>query len=757
MPLRLYRHSLAVLLLAAVSPAGAGDLNWITAGEMADLPPEQQQPVPAWCPGIYYNPAFATPPDSRDTVITADTSSLMPDGLAELIGDVRIEQPNRLLFAERAHFNQETGDFELSGGIRVETPELTFNAERMSGNHNNRVAVLDDAEYAFFNPGARGHAVRIEQQSELIHINSGAYTTCEPGNNGWLLRARWMELNREEGWGEARHVTLNVKDVPVLWVPWITFPIDDRRKSGLLFPDIASADNGGVDITQPLYLNLHPQMDATLAPRHIHGRGNGLESEFRYLTPLGEGSFSHAWLNNDREFNDQDRELARWHHDGQVGNWNLAADLNYVSDDFYFKDLDTGLEVNARTHLPRKGHVRYRGRTWQAMLRAQSWQTIDPNLPDASLPYRRLPQLALRGDPTLAGPLQARWLSDVTRFDHPKAEKAALFTGDRLHLEPALTLPLEKPWGYIEPRVRLYHTRYNLEETGTPPEQDPERTLGGASLDSGLFLERPLFDGHWRQTLEPRLFLNKVEYQAQDQLPKFDTARLTFSWHNLFRENRFTGYDRIGDEEKLAVGLTSRFINNDTGAERLRLRAGQGFFREDRRVTLNGIPNRREQTPLVADAQWQVNDRWHARGEVQWDTEINQRERTSLSAGYNAGPRRQLHLGFHDRPALPARPALRQGELGGLWPVLPQWSLFGRWFYDLDNHRSLETLGGVDYRDCCWNIRLLGHRELSDDNGDTVLEAESTVMLQIRLIGLGGFGGRVDSLLERSLPRYEAP
>jgi LPS-assembly protein len=756
MPLRL-RYIAAALSLAVPLTAWAGDLGWKTDKELATYEGDNVPEPPAWCGGAYFNPSLASVPETSDTVVTADESRLVPDGPAELSGDVRIEQPGRLLSADAALFNQASGDFELRGNIHVETPTAVFNANGMRGNSKHRQAVLEDVEYAIFPIHARGSAEKIDQDQSVIRIERGAYTTCPPTSDGWLLHARDIQLNRDQGWGEARNVWLTVEKVPVIWVPWITFPIDDRRKSGLLFPSIASADEGGMDITQPLYLNLHPQVDATLAPRHIHGRGNGLETEFRYLTPLGEGTISHAWLAKDRLFDDEERELARWYHQGRINNWALSADVNRVSDDFYFKDLDTGLEVSAQTHLPRAGSARYQGRTWRGLIRVQSWQTIDPTLAESNYPYRRMPQLQLGGDPTLFGPLKLLWLSDFTRFDRDIDDTLTNITGERSHIEPALTLPLRNSWGYLEPRARLYHTRYSLEQAETLPDDKPERTLGGASLDSGLFLERSFADNHWLQTLEPRLFFNYVDYEPQTDLPDFDAGELTFSWQTLFRENRFSGFDRIGDEKKMAVGLTSRFIRQASGHEVVRLRAGQGFYEEDRQVTLDGNPATREETPLVADARWRLDERWYADAEVLWDSDENRRQRHGVSLGYAGNDRHMLHAGYQYRAPWASDTGLvRQAELGGIWAVHDNWSLLGRWLYDVDNERSLETLAGLEYRDCCWNIRLVNHYELSDENGDRLLEPDRTILLQIQMIGLGGFGGRVDGLLERSLPRYDA-
>lgn len=753
MPLRLRFYPW--LLAAAVAPSlvGAEQLGWMTRDEIAALPAEEQRPVQAWCHGTYINPGLGEPDPRADTVITADRSRLTPDGLAELLGDVEIEQPGRRLRADSASMNQDSGDFSLAGSVRADSGLFSFRADSMTGNTRREEATLTGVRYALFDIHARGGAAQVEQRDQRVFIQDGSYTTCPPDQRGWAIHARNIELDRERGWGSARHIVLRVRDVPTLYLPWMTFPIDDRRKTGLLFPSLSLTDDGGIDFAQPIYFNIHPQFDATLAPRHIQNRGTGFDSQARYLTTFGEGEFNYGLISNDRRADGEDRVLANWRHTGQVERWTLSSDVNYVSDDFYFKDLESGLDVRAQTNLPRQAEALYRGRTWQFLTRVQAWQTIDPTLPDADLPYRRLPQFALTGRPRLAGPLHGLWVSDFTRFDRSTDDLTANVTGDRLHLQPALTLPLTRSWGYIEPRARLYYTRYELDGVAAGQGESPERDLWGVSLDSGLFLERPfeLNERAWQQTLEPRLFYSRIAFEDQDDLPNFDAGQLTFGYGSLFRENRFTGYDRIGDEEKLAMGLTSRFLDSDSGREALRLRLGQAYFFRDRQVQLDGDPvDDRTWSPVVADTTWYLNRYWQVFAETQWDRENDRREQNSLRVGYVDGERRVAHVGYRYRD----RDDITQTELAAIWPVHRNWSLIGRWLYDVEDNRSLENLVGLEYRDCCWQLRVLGLRELTDRTGDGLLEADQRYMLQIQMLGLGGFSGRVESLLERTIPGY---
>lgn len=754
MPLPIPRLLIPALLLASGASIAENDLNWVDREEMATFPAVQQRSIPEWCGGIYYNPRVGMPVDGSDTVVTADHSTLSQDGLIKLDGDVLIEQPGRRITTDIAELDQATGKFELESGMRLESDRATFIADNMSGQTRRKEGSLQGVRYSLFDNGARGNADYIFLNQNTTTITNGSYTTCAPGSNGWVMEGDRIFLDREKGWGEANNVVLKVKSMPIFWLPWMTFPIDDRRKSGLLFPTISVGDSGGLDISQPIYLNLHPQFDGTIAPRYIDGRGSGLDSEFRYLSRWGEGSLSYGVLFNDRKFDDENRQVGRWTHNGNINRWSLKTDFTYVSDDFYFKDLDTGLEISSQTHLPRLAEARYYGRTWQVLGRLQSWQTIDPTLDDADLPYRRLPQLQLTGDPTLYGPVKGLWLSDVTAFDRSDSDDSGKAIGLRGHVAPALTMRLQQPWGYMEPRTRLYHTQYQLDNVDANAEDTPDLTTWGASLDSGLFFERPgnWFGSAYTQTLEPRLFLNKVAYEDQSELPNFDSGELTFSYNSLFRENRFIGYDRIGDEEKLAVGLTSRFLHDGTGREQLRLRVAQGFYFDDRKViTERAVESPTDdQTPVVGDARWNFAQDWYLYSEAQWDTEENKRERSNFQIGYNDRERRVLNLGYHDRPA----DNIRASEVSAILPVHRHWRLIGRWAYDLDNKRSLETMAGAEYRNCCWKLRLLSQRELVDDNGDGNLEPDSTISFQIQMIGLGGFGGQVDALLERSIPGY---
>jgi LPS-assembly protein len=258
------------------------------------------------------------------------------------------------------------------------------------------------------------------------------------------------------------------------------------------------------------------------------------------------------------------------------------------------------------------------------------------------------------------------------------------------------------------------------------------------------------------QTLEPRLFYDYIPYRDQDELPDFDTILLPFSYSSLFTENRFLGYDRIGDVNKLATGITSRIINDETGRELWRFRLGQGFYFDNRRVNLlpGQSPDTARTSPIVADATFQMDEHWNLYAEKQWDNGTDLGKQNILRLGYHDPVRRYAYLGYRNIDTGNGITSVRQGELAGMWPVSQHWSLLASELFSLDQHRSLETVSGAEYRDCCWKIRLVNRRLLADYDGTGILTPRSTWMLQIQMIGLGGFGNTVDSLLENTIPGY---
>ena len=746
-------------------------LDWLSPEALEALPPAERPALFGVCKGAYLPPVIRLPDevtDPRNAPIeaTADRYETNEDGSITMTGDVIIQQGGRQLESDRITIDQGTRESELKGNVRIRQQGMLMTGEKAFLNLNEKNLSLEDAEYVVHESRIRGTATHIHNESEdVLVFDKSSFTTCEPGSNAWLFEASDIRLNKDSGWGTAKHAVIRVKDVPVFYFPWLMFPIDDRRQTGFLFPSFSSGEDNGNTVATPYYLNLAPNYDATLTPRYMSARGEQLEAEFRYLTPYGEGELGAAYLPNDQSYDDETRDLALWQHNGYfANNWYSRVDYTRVSDDDYFNDLATSLNAKSQTHLNQLAQVGYSGSNLNGILLVQRYQTVDELISDANLPYRKQPQFKLNGEWDLAeSGFTAIWESETTRFEHPEENFSGVTEADRVTLAPAIEYNYRKPWAFVTPRLQVVHSQYDFTSNTAGGSLDEDQTLYTASLDARLFLERPISvsDEDYTQTLEPRFFYLYRPYEDQDHRQTFDSGLFTFDYSQLFRENRFSGYDRYGDANQVSLGLSTAFIEEATGWERFRASMGQIFYFRDREVQLNANTpdDTSDRSAWVGLLEWRVSDHLRFRSDLQWDENNNNIDRANATLNYSSPEKGIVNLGYRyadDGAASIDVEKIRQSDFSFLWPATENWSLMGRWSYDLEYDRSFENLIGVEYDSCCWRVRLVNRRYLTEDSSNPAeVEAKRGIFLQFQLKGLGGVGNELDDVLSDSISGFE--
>ncbi len=739
-------------------------LDWISPAEVAALPASERPQHSGICEGLYVVPQLG---DGliKDAEIkaSADHFDTLPDGTNVLRGNVEVKQGPRELYSDEVRLNRETRATSLQGNVVIRQPGMLILGDSAEINLNEKAVDVKNTEYVIHEIHVHGTAARIYNPEEkVLVLDRSTYTTCEPNDKAWAIAAKEIKLNQESGWGSVTGATLEIGGVPVIYLPWWTFPIDDRRQSGFLFPYVGSGDSG-LDLSLPYYVNIAPNMDATLTPRYLANRGEMLETEFRYLTPHTEGQVGLGYLANDKIYQDS-RSLVNWQHKGLYGDWTNSVDYTRVGDSDHFLDLDTTLDATSNTHLAQRADFNRYGENWNFKLMVQQFQTIDDIIADEDLPYRMLPQIQANSRyPVANTPLSTGVETEYTYFDHPEDLISQPTSANRVKLNPYLQLNLRNSWGFLIPRLSYNLRYYSLNQTGL---DDDEKNLEipVTSIDSGLFLDRQLeFSGKgYVQTLEPRLFYLYVPMQEQNDLPIFDTAKTSFGFEQLFRANRFTGNDRIGDANQLSLGLTTRLIDSDGGQELFNVSLGQILYFRDREVQLNESDPIETTTlsPFVARVNWLINSVWSWRSETQWDSQENNLDSIITGFDYRDEQRNVVNLtyNYYDNGAVTADPAseeIKQTDVSFAWSLNPRWSIVGRWGFDLNQSRSFDNIVGVEYESCCWRIRLVNRRFLKESNDEeTLVEPSQTIMLNFELKGLGGFGGSVDSALDESIPGY---
>lgn len=808
-------------------------LDWVprdqlTAAQLAEAGP--------YCAGAYVEPTRpgmndTTPMSQAPTYLSAKASRYQQEEqIATLAGDVVMRQSSLQVEADEANLHQLDNRGELQGNVKLRDKGFLVLGDRAQIQLDSGEAEVDNAEYVMHDAHARGSASYAKREvTSIVRLKDGTYTRCEPGDNAWQLRGNNVTLNPATGFGTATNVTLRVKNVPIFYTPYIYFPIDDRRQSGFLPPSFSTASKTGFSLITPYYINLAPNYDATLYPRYMAKRGLLMEGEFRYLTRNSEGQVGAAFLrdkDDDRKLQSDYRE-DRWMYNVQnrTGlNSRLLAEIDYtdISDPYYFQDLDSQMDIGAqrREFVDQRGTLTYRGDSYVASLNAHAYERASiVNI----TPYDRLPQLTLNGQlPWEPAGLNFAYSTEAVRFERSlltgnTTNKAgelepwydnylsglARADGDRFHVEPSVSLPLDWTWGFFKPTVKYSQTNYDLDldsrgretltATGETYHSSVNRGVGLFSLDTGLYFDRQttLFNTPSRQTLEPRLFYLYVPYENQEDIPVFDTSEYAFSYASLFRDNRFAGRDRIGDANQVSLGLTSRWIE-DSGFERQRISVGQAFYFRDREVQmpLVNYRDRQESTsdvsPYALEYMYRFNRDWRLNADFNWDPDSRQTRSGSAMFHYQpeSDPRKIVNVGYRYRNdttrfdqatgrwtfggdyGTPGAPGyikdyykIDQHDFSVIWPIVPQWSVIARWQYDYGRNRTLEAFGGFEYDSCCWKLRLINRYWVDYDetslNPSLNEDPDRGIFLQIVLKGLGGiFGNKTEGFLDQGIQGF---
>jgi LPS-assembly protein len=690
--------------------------------------------------------------DLTETNLTADDANTEPGPVYILTGNAVVERPGSRVQADRIRYDEAKQQVNADGNVQLDQADLRVTGSQATLLLDSDQGDISDVRYTVPSRHARGAALSAHQESKSLRsFEQATYTTCDENSEAWRLNARTVTLKHDEGFGTARHVWLELADMPVLYTPYISFPIDDRRKSGLLVPRIGRSDNTGAELALPYYWNIAPHRDATITPRLMSERGVQLQSEFRYLNPTNSGEIGLEYLPSDDDYNNEDRSLFSVNHTGRPLD-RLRTTLRgaQVSDDQYFEDLSTSLAVSSTTHLERLGQASYTGGGWDLTGRVQDFQTIDSTIPDIRHPYRRLPQVLFSANPlTQPYGLNLTFDSEAVQFDHDDR-----LTGTRLDLLPKVSLPLGGAAWYVTPAVGARYTQYNLDDASIRGfDSSPTRTTPIiASLDSGLFFERntTVFGAGLMQTLEPRAFYLYVPHDDQTDLPVFDTGLSDFSFQQLFVDNRFNGADRMGDADQLTLAATSRWLDPATGTQHVSFSLGEILYFRDREVTLPRQPVADQSSSnLVSELDVRLSQTWKTVAGLEWDPNETKTERSSIRVQYQPDERHLFNVAYRYRSG-----DLEQIDTSALWHFTPRWHGVMRWNYSLPDSTLLEAFGGVEYESCCWIVRVMGRSYVGNTDIDPQAERNDAILLQLELKGLTSLGDPIESLLEDGILGY---
>ncbi len=716
----------------------------------------------------------------RPTFLEAERIEGRPELETTLEGAAELRRGDTVLRADRIHYDQPTDTVRARGQVRVnragdvfQGPELQLQVDAFEG-------FFTTPSYRLLKNDAHGQAARIDfLGNDRARIRQATYTTCQRDDEAswrpaWMLTAENIRIDNEAGVGVATGAMLRLYGVPVVPLPYLSFPLSDERKSGLLPPTTGGDNINGTVIAVPYYWNIAPNRDATLTPTLLGRRGLELGSEFRYLEPDYRGRLRANVLPSDRLSNDRQRWVLGLEHSDRLlrepfpRGMSLNVRVRRVSDDAYWRDFPRNPISQAERLLASDASLAWTASpAWSFSARTLAWQTLQDPSSVIVPPYDRMPQLVARYARNLPAGVQARVESDFTRF-HSVSSLTQQPDAQRAFMVGTLSRTWREPAGYFTPRLRVHSRHYAFDAPlAATGRREASVTVPTLSLDGGIFLERDttLFGRELLQTLEPRVYYVYTPFRAQSQLPNYDSAATDFNFATVFADNAFAGNDRISDNNLVTLGVTSRFQDARNGAQLARIGVAQRLRLEDQRVTLTpqDTPATQRVSDLLVGGGINWTQRWTTDVTAQYNPHLRQSERATVNARYSPGTYRLVQAAYRYQ-----RDINQQVDLSWQWPLNDLWGDRGqdlgpgrgqggnRWYgvgrlnMNLEERRLVDSIVGLEYDGCCWVGRAVLERlRVGATTQDTRL------MFQLELIGFSRLGNNVLGALRAQVPRYQ--
>lgn len=675
-------------------------------------------------------------------VIEADDLAGKTEDQIEASGDVTVRQGGQSIRADRLLFKQSSHEVDAQGAVILEQDGNTMNGPHLLFNMEKSTGSMQQPQFYLKENDAHGSAQALHiQDRQHYSMDNATYTTCPAGNQAWQMKMGLLEIDRDRQVGVAHNASVEFKGVPILYSPWMDFPLNNQRKSGFLAPIFGGTVTGGNEITLPYYWNIAPNFDATIAPREMTKRGLMLNNEFRYLEPAFSGELHLDMLPNDALAHRSRALFSLSHMQTLAPRLSGYLDYTQVGDNNYFRDLGNTVNVTSQANLLQEGGLHYDAGWWRAMARIQHYQTLQDPIAPIAVPYARLPQMTLTAQQNYAGANLA-FAGEYVSFSHPTAANAS-----RLVLNPSVSFPLiSNPASYVTPKLALHSAYYAMGANNTGTLQHVSATLPVFSLDSSVAFEREgnMFHNDYVQTLEPRAFYVYIPYKDQTQLPNFDSAPADFNFTQIFTENRFVGSDRVGDTNSLTLALTSRLLEPENGMEHLSMMLGERISFSTPQVNLITPAATTNKSDILLALAGRITRHWSLDSEFQYDPNQSHVQRYNVAANYRPAAGKVLNLGYRF-----TRNTLRQVDLSTQWPISGRWNAVGRWNYSLQDSRILETIGGLEYNQDCWMLRLVAQRFAT-----ATQQTNTGFFVQLELNDFVKVGSDPLTLLKQSIPGY---
>ncbi|AIT09158.1 LPS biosynthesis protein [Candidatus Francisella endociliophora] len=743
---------------------------------------------------------------SKKTDVSYENAEFDTDGTLIASGNVEVLQCDQELYGNNAivNFNKDkssirslvmTGDViakQPSTGIFLRTKELDANMDDgtySAGETFFRMAreVPDTRIYdkEHFSGHLRGYGKSFKKQGDDLYLENGYITSGDPYDNDWKLTGDNIDINTETEMAYIKDGFLEIKDIPVMYIPYFSHPINNKRKSGFLFPGIVQNQNGGYGVSVPYYFNLAPNYDLMLETVLWSERGLMENGTFRYMTDYFQGQFEGSIV----PYDFQEGKMRGAFSLTNTGDFKNGITTNlrydYVSDAEFYNDFSAGnINLVTKTLLDREFDINYSNDYIDSSLTFLKYGVVNPTLTVTNRPYAKLPELKFNVTSDGYTPdyitLSAETLNTYfykapgPSTAKPGAPNATNVNAFRAYESPKITGNFSETWGYLNPSLEVPIRYYQLENRPTDTIKFAKDSVTSVipifNIDAGAYFDKDYTtdSGTYTSTLHPRLFYTYIPYQDQTDIPLFDTSLQNEQYMQMFQVNRFTGHDRINNANQVTYALEASTTNQDDGSTLASAKIGQMMYFADRKVTLCqgdkkcNNPGQMDPfstetfSPIMSSFEFQVMKNIYVSAQVNYrvkqeniDYQVYQLSYkdenenifnvsyNNIANNWNSLTQEQMNNGVKPKPQ-------ETVTLSTILNLTDHWGIAALWNYNFEQKQISNVFAGLQYNAKSWALRFLWQKSAytnQDPNNPQELgPLRDTYMLEFELKGIGGMG-----------------
>ena len=566
---------------------------------------------------LIYEPYLGVVKDIENLNIKSDKFEITENKVLILNDNVEIDFPDGILKTRKARVDRENDIIEFKNNGELSLKDFFFKSADGVFNRSDSFVELNDGK-VFLNQ--RNLIIDFESLKgdieEKVEIKNISMTSCSDSSNGWELIAENIVINDKSKRGYAKKVKVNTFDKTILRLPFLPFATSDERLSGFLEPKV-SYSSDGLDFMVPYYFIVSDKSDITLALRNISERGAGIEGNFRNLHGNNNNlrNIDLIYFNDDDDYkkNYPSNSGSRWAFAledsyGNYKNFWIDVDWSKSSDSLVLRDLPgdiTSIGDQREQNLKQNIKINSSLGNFRVQISQEGYQTLNPILTNG---YKKSPSIDIN------------YYRNFKNFSLKEHLNFTNFVADNIHgfyginnineFQSLIKNPLEGSRFFynLEVSNSTHFNGYKISSSfgirGIDYDIENKDRIKTKSVIvptfnfdiSTSFIKKDSGNSH---IVKPRIYYGYVGYENQENNPVFDSYKLGMM-NQLFNTNRFTGMDRIGDQNFYTLSIEYKKRHMDMN--KISLKLSQKFYIKDRKVFIDEMSHMQAESKMTSNS-----------------------------------------------------------------------------------------------------------------------------------------------------------